>query len=187
MTVEDGLNAEHAPPFPGSIRAAIPHPAGGRVVMSGFPGLETTVDGMAVFDPVACRETLLGLRELGAATLCVLIESDELDAEFLPSLEALAGEVGLDVAHFPIVDYAAPTQTRAQQWATTAQARAQSFAAGATLAFACQYGAGRSGTMAARCLIEGGMTPEAAIARVREHFSEAIESKAQEDWLMSGK
>ena len=185
MTVEDGPDAARSAPLPGSIRAAIPHPAGGRIVMSGFPGLEMAIDGTAVFDPATARETLLGMRALGAETLVVLIEADELDDAFLSGLREIAGEVGLAISHFPIVDYAAPTRADTQAWAEAAEQRAQVFAQGGALALACQYGAGRSGTMAARCLIEAGLSPEAAIAQVRAHFSEAIESDVQEDWLMS--
>lgn len=185
MIVEDGSSADPAARLPGSIRAAIAHPAGGTIAMTGFPGLETAIDGTAVFDPESCRETVVGLRDLGADTLVVLIESDELAPEFLSGLDGVAGEVGLSISHFPIADYAAPTPDSTRIWAEAAPARAKIFAEGGTLAFACQFGAGRSGTMAAHCLIEGGLSPEAAIARVRSHFPVAIESDAQEQWLLS--
>ncbi len=175
--------AADAGPLPGSIRAAIPHPAGGLVVMTGFPGLETGVDGSAVFMPDQCAETLHGLRALGADTLTVLIESDELDESFLKFLEAAAKAEGLALVHFPIVDYSVPSDENAAAWAKGLVDRLDAFRAGQTRAFSCQYGAGRSGLMAALCLIEGGETPERAITLVRQHFSEAIESDEQEVWL----
>ncbi len=171
------------PVLPGSIRAVIPHPAGGAIAMAGFPGLETSIDGSALFLPEACRETLQGLRELGATSLTLLVEADELDAEFIPSLIDIANEVGLSITHFPIVDYSVPTEAQSNDWDTSRSHRAAALSRNETCAFACQYGAGRSGLMAARVLMEGGMTVDAAIALVRSHFAEAIESDEQEEWL----
>ena len=54
---------------------------------------------------------------------------------------------------------------------------------GGTVAFACQYGAGRSGLMAAYVLLQCGMRLEDAVATVRDHFAEAIESEIQMTWL----
>ncbi|MEX3015214.1 hypothetical protein [Gymnodinialimonas hymeniacidonis] len=181
MSLPNRLDGDLA--LPGSIRAVIPHPMGGAIAMAGFPGLETSIDGSAVFLPEECRETLQGLADLGATSLTLLVESDELDEAFIPALLAMANEVGIGVERLPIVDYSVPTEAQIQAWANGKTHRLAAFERGTTYAFACQYGAGRSGLMAARSLIEGGMTPDDAIALVRHHFSEAIESDAQEDWL----
>ncbi|MBF9042009.1 hypothetical protein HKCCE4037_01615 [Rhodobacterales bacterium HKCCE4037] len=151
--------------------------------MSGFPGLETGVDGAAVFLPDSCRETLQGIRDLGAETLTLLIEDDELDEIFYSEVERIADEVNLGIERFPIVDFAVPSDGAATEWLERAQERARRRSAGATTAFACQYGAGRSGLMASWLLIEGGMSPAEAISLVRSHFSDAVESEAQETWL----
>ncbi len=135
--------------------------------------------------PDACRETLEGMRALGVTDLHVLIEDDELDEMFLPSLAETANSLGLGIVRFPIVDYGAPSDEASVKWSEGAASREAAFAEGGTLAFACQYGAGRSGMMAACCLIEGGLAPRDAIALVRGHFGEAIESEAQESWLLS--
>ena len=177
------LRADPDAPLPGSIRAVIPHPAGGQIVMTGFPGLDTGMDGAAVFMPDYCRETLSGLQAYGAESLVVLAERDELDTVFFGSLEAAAAEIGLALMFFPIVDYSVPSNEAAADWDMAAAQRAEAFASGATMAFCCQYGAGRSGLMASRCLIEAGMPPDAAIALVRSHFPEAVESELQEQWL----
>ncbi len=125
------------------------------------------------------------MHALGAQKLVVLIESDELDDVFLASLAASAPNFGIEIVYLPIIDYGAPLPASSQEWAEGRAARDAAFANGETLAFSCQYGAGRSGMMAAGCLIEGGLSPSAAIALVRSHFSEAIESEDQEAWLMS--
>ena len=57
-------------------------------------------------------------------------------------------------------------------------------AAGETVALSCQYGAGRSGVIAAWLLIGCGLAAADAIALVRAHFPEAIENRLQERWLL---
>lgn len=176
---QDGRSAA----LPGSMRAVIAHPFGGTVIMTGFPGLETGFDGSAVFTPEACSETLNGLHAEGAETLVVLVERDELDSIGFELLEATAAEVGLTIIYHPIVDYSVPSDAMAQEWAKGRAQREAALRAGATLAFSCQYGAGRSGLMASWTLMEAGLSASEAIATVREEFSEAVESVDQETWL----
>lgn len=139
--------------------------------------------GEACFDPASCRDTLEGIKKLGADHLVILIEQEELDALGFDLLKVTAGEVGIELLFRPITDYAAPNAELIEWWDATTDWRANLFNTQGALAFACQYGAGRSGTMAALCLIEQGATATDAIARVRQEFSEAIESEAQENWL----
>ncbi|GAB5445953.1 protein-tyrosine phosphatase family protein [Gymnodinialimonas sp.] len=167
----------------GSMRARIAHPLGGAVIMTGFPGLETGFDGTATFLPEACRDTLDGIRAQGGDSLVVLVERDELDPIGFDLLERTAAEVGLALQYFPIVDYSVPSDAGVQAWTAQRAARAAKLRAGGTLAFSCQYGAGRSGLMAAWCLMEAGISAAQAIALVRSHFAEAVESEAQEEWL----
>ncbi|WP_224814976.1 hypothetical protein [Hasllibacter sp. MH4015] len=178
-TTEPATDAAH----PGAIRAVISHPTGGTLVMSGFPGLETSVDGQTYFDPETCKETLAGMRALGARDLHVLVEPGEIDTLGMDLLRASAADTGLALIPFPIADYSVPSDTQFARWDAGRAARAEVLASGGTLAFHCQYGAGRSGLMASLCLIEGGMAPDAAMRLVRSHFPDAVESAAQEDWL----
>lgn len=165
------------------MRAVIAHPYGGKLVMTGFPGLETDMEGNAVFMPDKCLETLTGLYAEGARVLHVLVEPDELDRAGFDLLERTAARVGIALNHHPIVDYAVPSDALAQAWRNARTGRDALLQAGGTLAFSCQYGAGRSGLMAAWTLIEAGLSPDAAMAHVRAQFPEAVESDAQEAWL----
>lgn len=173
------------PSLPGSMRAVIANPAGGSLVMTGFPGLETSFDGTAVFTPGHCRATLEGIRDAGARILVVLVEREELDDLGFDVLEATAASLDLKIIYHPIVDYSAPSDALAQVWRAQRASREAVLRGGGTLAFSCQYGAGRSGLMASWCLIEAGLSAPDAIALVRDHFPEAVESEAQEAWLMA--
>ena len=169
--------------LPGSIRAVIPHPFGGAVAMAGFPGLETAVDGTAVFDPALCLETVQGLHDRGARHLTVLVEQDELDPLGFDLLARTCAAVGLTLSVHPIVDFSAPNDAMAQWWQSEQAVRKAALEGGATLAYCCQHGAGRSGLMASLCLMDAGIPADAAIALVRSHFAEAVESDEQEAWL----
>ncbi|WP_166486118.1 hypothetical protein [Jannaschia sp. CCS1] len=169
--------------LPGSMRAVISHPLGGKIIMTGFPGLDTGFDGQTVFLPDICRDTLTGLRAHGTDTLVILVERDELDAPGFDLLERTAVELGLETIYHPIVDYSVPSTAMAEAWTAQRPERVAKLRAGGTLAFSCQYGAGRSGLMASWTLMEGGLSASEAIALVRSHFPEAVESDAQEAWL----
>lgn len=167
----------------GSMRAVIPHPFGGHVVMTGFPGLETHVDGSAFFDPTTCHATLAGIRQANVAELVVLVERDELDDVGFDLLERTAAEVGLTLAFRQIEDFNVPSDDMYDWWQSDRARRVGVLRNGGSLAYGCQYGAGRSGLMASLSLMDAGLSAEAAIATVREHFSEAVESLVQEKWL----
>lgn len=179
----EGFEKPGPRPLRGSMRAVIAHPFGGKIIMTGFPGLEIAVDGSAAFLPESCMETLTGIRAQGCRGLVVLVERDELARPGFDLLTRTAAEVGVALAHLPIADYAAPSDAMAQAWGAQRPAREATLRAGGTVAFSCQHGAGRSGLMACWCLIEGGLSPDDAIALVRSHFAEAVESAAQEAWL----
>lgn len=174
---------DEADALPGSIRAVVPHPFGGSVVMSGFPGLETSIDGSAVFDPDMCRETVQGLYDLGARTLIVLVEPDELDQAGFDLLAQTCAAVGVGIDPHPIVDYSVPDDAMFAWWQDASTARAALLGAGGALAVCCQYGAGRSGLLAALSLMDAGIAADDAIATVRGQFGDAVESAEQEAWL----
>lgn len=167
----------------GSMRVVTDHPFGGKVAITGFPGLETSGDGAAVFTPDGCRDTLEGLHAEGARDLVVLVERDELPQDGFTLLEATAAKVGLTLTYHPIVDLGTPSEAVTRTWEAQRPAREAHLRQGGTVAFSCQYGAGRSGLMACWTLMEGGMSSADAIAMVRRQFPDAVETKGQEAWL----
>ena len=87
---------------------------------------------------------------------------------------------GLRWKHLPIRDAGIPDVAFEQLWlATGAEARSALRADGRVLLH-CRAGLGRTGTIAARLLVELGSSPESAIAMVRNARPGAIETRAQE-------
>ncbi len=152
--------------------------------MSGFPGLQSGIDGDPYLDPENLTDTITDICANGAKLLVLLTEEDELPSGAFEFVAQAANDANLDLAFLPIPDFGCPDAATMDQWHTLAASRDDMpGAAGGAIAFACQHGAGRSGTMAAYVLMQHGLNSDAAIHKVRNHFSEAIESSAQVDWL----
>ena len=167
-----------------SIRAVIPTPRGGHLAMTGFPGLLTHVDGSAYLDPHQMVETLEGLRATGARQLLILTEEAELPKGAFPLISEVSQPLGLTLSFAAIQDFNVPGDAFLTQWPERRAGFEQALAAGETVALSCQYGAGRSGVIAAWLLIGCGLAAADAIALVRAHFPEAIENRLQERWLL---
>jgi len=165
-----------------SVRAIVSCPNGGTIITSGFPGLQSSIDGDAYIDPHNLKETLSAIQSAGAKTLVILTEMEELPENAIQMVENEAKSSGLDTAHLPIPDYHAPDDGVVARW--HALAADIGFADRAeTIAFCCQYGAGRSGTMAAYALMQQGMSKDAAIKAIRDEFADSIESEVQLEFL----
>ena len=167
------------------LRAVVPMAGGGRCIMSGFPGLETGVDGLAWISPEGLDATLAEMTRQGARRLLVLTEPGELPEGAMALLEAGMARHGVTAHLLPIRDYGVPGAAFHAAWGDLGPELQALLTAGGVLAVCCQYGAGRSGLITALLLIEGGLQPRQAVARVRDCFGEAIESPDQMDWLLA--
>ncbi len=168
-----------------SIRAVIPTPRGGNLAMTGFPGLLTHVDGSAYLDPQQMTETLEGLYAVDAHRLLILTEEAELPKDAFLLIGQVSQKVGLELHFAEIQDFNVPGEAFLKQWPDLRDRFVQALDAGETVALSCQYGAGRSGLIAAWLLMRAGLPAANAIALVRAHFPEAIENRLQENWLLN--
>ncbi|MBR9766059.1 MAG: hypothetical protein GYB53_21715 [Rhodobacteraceae bacterium] len=167
------------------LRAEVPMAGGGRCIMSGFPGLETGVDGLAWISPEMLEATLAEMTRRGARRLLVLTEPGELPEGAMALLETALERHRLRAHLLPIRDFGVPGPAFLATWRDLGAELRALLKAGGVLAVCCQYGAGRSGLITALLLIEGGLQPRQAVARVRDCFGEAIESPDQMDWLLA--
>ncbi|KKL79181.1 hypothetical protein LCGC14_2017400 [marine sediment metagenome] len=177
--------ANDAYPETTSIRARIPMESGGRLVMAGFPGLEIGVDGSAYIDAETLEATMSAMVSLGTKTLLVMAEEGELPDGAFGFLKTAADRHAVRLEFMPIQDFSTPGDRFLEAWSSLGPQLHHRLANDEAVGLSCQYGAGRSGLVASLILIEAGMTPVAAIRRVRSHFSQAVESKGQEDWLIN--
>ncbi len=147
----------------------------GRIAFTRCPGRR---------DPGAAarclREDLAAIRAWGAGLLVTLVEAQELDLLGVPDLGARARAAGMAWLHLPIVDFGVPDAAFESTWITAGEAIRTRLRAKRDVLLHCRGGLGRSGTIAARLLVELGTDPETAIAAVRAARPGAVETAAQE-------
>ena len=126
---------------------------------------------------------LAQLRSQGVTRLLCLLTDSELHWAGVPGLGPRAQAAGLTYHRVPVPDQDTPDTADAielVQWCRQATAR------GEALVVTCLSGLGRSGTVAACCLVAGGMSPGAAIAAVRAaRGPRALETIAQENFVVA--
>jgi protein-tyrosine phosphatase/nicotinamidase-related amidase/aminoglycoside phosphotransferase (APT) family kinase protein len=126
---------------------------------------------------------LAQLRSQGATRLLCLLTDSELRWASVPDLGPRAQAAGLTYHRVPVPDQDTPDAadaTQLVQWCRRATAR------GEAVVVTCMSGLGRSGTVAACCLVAAGMSPEAAIASVRTaRGPRALETIAQENFVVT--
>ena len=119
----------------------------------------------------------------GAAAVLTLMEEHELTALMVPGLGAAVRARGMAWHVLPIRDAGVPDAGFEQAWATLAPGLHRRLAEGQRVLLHCKGGLGRTGTIAARLLVEHGMTADAAIGPVRAVRPGAVETPAQEAYL----
>lgn len=132
-------------------------------------------------------EDLRAIRDWGASTVVTLIETPEFR---LLGIEDLGPEVerhGMDWVHLPIRDVDVPDERFERAWQVAGPVQHRRIDAGERLLIHCRGGLGRTGLVAALILIERGFGPSVAIDRVRAARPHAIETAAQEAYVLSAK
>jgi ADP-ribosyl-[dinitrogen reductase] hydrolase len=124
------------------------------------------------------------VREWGAAAVVSLIEKHEIELLGVADLETAVAARGMEWFHLPIPDVTAPGEEFEQRWHQSGARLRSLLTNGESIFIHCRGGLGRAGTVAARLLIELGITgADTAIAKVRQVRPGAIETRAQEDHL----
>lgn len=125
---------------------------------------------------------LASLRAWGAEILLSLVEDFEFGEAGVPELPARMPP-GLELLRLPIRDVSIPDAAWERSWEREGPRVRDLLRRGGLVCVHCMGGKGRSGLLAAGLLVEAGLDPEEAIARVRAARPGAVETRAQEDWV----
>lgn len=153
--------------------------ARGRLGLTCAPGLWWPSRGS--HSDLLLRDDLANLVHAHVATVLVtLLEQPEIAA--LGDLRREARRAGLTWVHFPIPDMWIPADVPATR--KLVERILRSLEGGDDVIVHCWAGLGRTGTIAAACLITRGMAPTAAMETVRVARDGAIQSQAQEQFVL---
>lgn len=128
---------------------------------------------------------LATVRAWGAAAVVTLQPQEELEWLGIGHLGRVVGALGMDWHHLPILDLRAPDAAFEQAWAETAGSLLGRLQRGERVMVHCRGGFGRTGTVAARLLVEQGLAPAAAMALVRHTRPGSIETSEQELYVLA--
>jgi protein-tyrosine phosphatase len=128
---------------------------------------------------------LEAIRDWGAVAVVTLLEPEEFEYLKVQNLGEEVLRRGMQWFHLPIADGATPNSGFEDTWASAGQRLRSLLRGGFDVLVHCRGGLGRAGTIAARLLVELGVEPATAVARVRSARPSAIETSAQEAFVMN--
>lgn len=120
------------------------------------------------------------IADWGAAAVLTLIEPHEIITLQVEGLGRAVERAHMDWLHAPIPDVSTPEAAFEEAWVEIGEGLRDRLRVGFDIVVHCKGGLGRAGMIAARLLVELGVDPEEAIARVRAVRPGAIETAAQE-------
>ena len=159
---------------------------GGLIGLTIAPGKQQR-DGLSAAHRRDLGADLDAVAAWNAAAVVTLVEEQELDALGIAAIGAEVRRRHMQWHHWPIGDYQIPDAAFMADWPLRSAMLRGLLARGGRVLVHCKGGLGRSGSVAARLLVEDGMQPGAAIAAVRNARPGAVETAAQEAWVAAGR
>ena len=157
-------------------------PSGGRIGMTHCPGRRGRDSTGHLWE----RDLATDLQALASArvqALVTLIEDREFHTLGVPGLPGLANSL-FDWHHLPIPDMTPPGASAVALWQRRGGVLLQTLQGGGRVVFHCAAGLGRTGTVVAKLLADSfALTPDDAIAQVRQARPGTIETAAQEAFV----
>ena len=157
--------------------------AGGRLGLCACPGGWRARLGPAS-DAQALERDVDAIVAFGAAGVVSLVEERELQMLGAETLPIALRREGLWWKHLPITDMGVPDEAFERRWPHDGREIHDTLAGGRHVVLHCWAGLGRTGTVAARVLVEAGLDPDAAILRVRDARPGSIQTRRQERYVL---
>lgn len=159
-------------------------PGGGRIGMTLCPGKRQPHAATGPWNRNLAADMDV-IKKFGAGTMITLMETGELADAAVPcdALECAANDRAINWLHMPIADFGAPDAVFEATWKKHGPGVRSSLRNGDSIVVHCRGGRGRAGLMAARLLVEMGVSANDSIAAVRAANPLAIETVTQEDHI----
>jgi ADP-ribosyl-[dinitrogen reductase] hydrolase len=119
-----------------------------------------------------------------ADAVVTLLEEFELTLLGVPALPAMLLNRGIEWIHLPIRDVGVPDSQFEERWQESWQRLKSILSSGGNILLHCRGGIGRTGTIAARLLVEFGFKPSDAISLIQITRPGAIGTAAQEQYVL---
>lgn len=113
--------------------------------------------------------------------ILTLMQDGDFAEAGVPQFAAVLGRRFAAWRHLPIVDGGVPDAAFERAWATTGAEARGLLSRGGKVLIHCRAGLGRTGTLAARLLVELGSSADDAMSAVREARANTIENRDQEE------
>lgn len=153
-------------------------PGGGLIGMTFCPGKKQAYAACGTWDRDLDLD-LARVREWGAVAVVTLMETHELAEYRVGHIGAAVEVLGMEWHHLPITDVDVPREPFEAPWVRSGPRLRAHLVGGRRILLHCRGGLGRTGTIAARLLIELGVPAPDAIAAVRAARPGALETPAQ--------
>ncbi|MCO7226739.1 cyclin-dependent kinase inhibitor 3 family protein [Pleionea sp. CnH1-48] len=175
------------------IKTSVTHPlridyvevtSGGRIGLTFCPGKQ----GYGLYGGEWQRDLQLDLESVqqwGALHLISLMEVHEFELLGVSQFAEAVKASNLKWHHLPIKDMDIPGDAFEHLWQQVKDDLHQTLAEQGAVVIHCRGGLGRTGMLAARMLIESGVSPEKAILKVRQARPGSIETYAQEEYVLT--
>ena len=133
------------------------------------------------------RTDIEAIAKWGAGSVVTLLENRELPQLNVAEMGDIVESAGMDWHFLPIQDQCVPNIDFEDLWFYSGHVLRTALLAGKKILVHCKGGLGRTGTIAARLMVELGESPAGAINKVREARQNTIENTAQERHVLSTK
>jgi ADP-ribosyl-[dinitrogen reductase] hydrolase len=159
--------------------------ASGRIGLTFCPGKKQTDAQSGVWDR-SLDDDIKAIKAFGAVALVTLMPDSELQSLRVSphQIRDKASELGVEWYQLPIPDAGIPDQSFEDSWVDAGLRLRALLKAGHNIVIHCKGDLGRTGTVAARLLIEFGVDPQIAVQSVRKARPGAIENGLQEQYIL---